>query len=45
MSWGVPAGRVREGRISALPRGENFLKEGLKQGILVHSEQIVNGLG
>ena len=44
MSWGVPAGRVREGPISALPQGENFLKEGLKQGILVHSEQIVKGL-
>ena len=42
---GVSAGRVREERISALPRRENFLKEGLKQGILVHSEQIVKGLG
>ena len=31
--------------ISALPGGENFLKEGLNQGILVRSEQIVKGLG
>ena len=42
---GVPTGRVREWRISALPGGENFLKEGLNQGILVRSVQIVKGLG
>ena len=37
MSWGVPAGTVQEGH----KWEEDFLKEGLKQGILVHSEQIV----
>ena len=41
MTRGLVAGRAREGRISALPLGENFLKQGLKQGLLVHSEQIV----
>ena len=41
MSQGLVVGRVREGRKSALPLGENFLKHGLKQGLLVHSEQIV----
>ena len=41
MVWDVVAERVREGRMIALPRGENFLK----QGIMVHSEQIVKGGG
>ena len=45
MSQRLVVGRVREGRKSALPLGENFLKHGLKQDILVHSEQIVNGGG
>ena len=30
---------------SALPPGATFLKQGLKRGILVHSEQIVKGSG
>ena len=30
---------------SALPPGANFLKEGLKRGLLIHSEQIVKGRG
>ena len=37
MSWGVVAGWVRDLRTCAIPRGKNFLK----QGLLVHSEQIV----
>ena len=35
MPWGVFAGRVGEGR----------LKQGLKQGLLMHSEQIIKGGG
>ena len=41
MTWGLVEGRVREGRQSGFPQGENFLKQGPKQGLLVHSEQIV----
>ena len=40
MSWGLVAGKVREG-CKSTPRAENFQKQGLKQGLLVHSEQIV----
>ena len=29
------------GAANTLPRGENFPKQGLKQGLLKHSEQIV----
>ena len=43
MSLDDVAGRVRERRHSTLPQRatENFLKQGLKQGLLMHSEQIV----
>ena len=42
MSWGIIAGRVREGCQSA----EYLLKQGLKQGLLARSEQIVKcGVG
>ena len=38
-------GRVRVGRMSALLLQENFLKQCLKQGLLMHSEQTVKGQG
>ena len=45
MSRGFNAGRVREGRKSALLPERNVLKRGLKHGPLMLSEQIVNGSG
>lgn len=36
------AGRVQEGHKSAPLLGESFPKQGLKQGLLVHSEHIVD---
>ena len=45
MSRGLVAGRVREGHKSALLPGGTFLKQYLKRGLLMLSEQIVNGGG
>ena len=45
LTRGFVAGRVREGHISALALGESFLKQCPKQGLLVHSEEIINGGG
>mgnify|MGYP001801918147 CR=1 FL=1 len=45
MSRGLVARRVREGRKSAFLIGDFFPNPGLKQGLLVHSEQIVKGGG
>ena len=39
------AGRVREGHKSAPLLGESFPKQGLKQGLLVHSEHIIVNTG
>ena len=45
MSLGCSRGEGAGGALSALLRGENFHQQGLKQGILVHFEQIVKGGG
>ena len=45
MSCGGVAGRVWEGCQSAVMQGKNFLKQGLKQCLLVHSERNVKGRG
>ena len=45
MSRCLVAGRVRKGRKSTLLPGGTFLKQGLKHGLLMLSEQIVNGGG
>ena len=45
LTRGFVAGRVREGHISALALGESFLKQCPKQGLPVHSEEIIKGGG
>ena len=45
LTRGFDAGRAREGHMSALPLGESFLKQGPKQGLPVHSEEIIKGGG
>ena len=45
MSWGVFSGRAQEGHHSTLQRGEFFLKQGLKQDLLVHIVKIVKDGG
>ena len=41
MSWSIDAGRVR-GAPERPPAREDFIKQGPKQGLLAHSEEIVN---